>query len=473
SDADGPPDCYDGCPTDPNKTEPGTCGCGVADTDTDSDGTPDCNDGCPADPNKTEPGVCGCGVADTDTDGDGVADCIDNCPDLSNPSQADCDLDGIGDVCAIADGAADCNDNGIPDSCDIADGTSADANDNGVPDSCEEVVVVNVPGDYATIGDALAAVENGAVIEIEPGTYPGPIELAGLSVTLQGVDGAEVILDGAGLDGPVVTVLAPDGVAGGSLVVFKHIVVRGGSIGTVVDGVEGPIGGGIAMVNASLRLEDCVVESNSAGSGGAIGAVASTLVLLDSQVRDNVATNDGGALFAKDSDVAVENTTLSGNIAGDRGGAIGAVGGELLIEICVFESNTASAEGGAIAWSGGGFGASILDSEIRLNSGSIGGGIWIGEDASTLEIGDSVVCDNEPNEIEGGFTDLGGNEICGACLGDLNADGQVDGADLAAILGSWGVCGGGDCAVADVNGDGTVDGADLAAVLGNWGVCAP
>ncbi len=37
----------DQCPNDPNKTLPGQCGCGVADTDTDSDGTADCNDGCP------------------------------------------------------------------------------------------------------------------------------------------------------------------------------------------------------------------------------------------------------------------------------------------------------------------------------------------------------------------------------------------------------------------------------------------
>lgn len=33
--------------------------------DTDGDGTPDCEDGCPADPNKTDPGFCGCGVKDT------------------------------------------------------------------------------------------------------------------------------------------------------------------------------------------------------------------------------------------------------------------------------------------------------------------------------------------------------------------------------------------------------------------------
>ncbi|MCC6839647.1 MAG: hypothetical protein IT230_05755, partial [Flavobacteriales bacterium] len=46
-------------------------------TDTDSDGTADCTDSCPTDPLKTAPGICGCGVADVpasyyvDGDGDG------------------------------------------------------------------------------------------------------------------------------------------------------------------------------------------------------------------------------------------------------------------------------------------------------------------------------------------------------------------------------------------------------------------
>ncbi len=52
----------DNCPNDPNKTEPGDCGCGVPDTDSDGDGVADCNETCPNDPNKTEPGDCGCGV---------------------------------------------------------------------------------------------------------------------------------------------------------------------------------------------------------------------------------------------------------------------------------------------------------------------------------------------------------------------------------------------------------------------------
>lgn len=54
--------CGDGCPDDPNKTNPGFCGCGVPDDDTDGDSIRDCEDGCPDDPNKGDSGVCGCGV---------------------------------------------------------------------------------------------------------------------------------------------------------------------------------------------------------------------------------------------------------------------------------------------------------------------------------------------------------------------------------------------------------------------------
>jgi hypothetical protein len=96
NDCDGEVDegcIVDLCPEDPNKTEPGICGCGVKDIDSDSDGIFDCNDECPANPNKTEPGICGCNIQDIDSDGDGVLDCLDGCPndpknkDLNPPEE--------------------------------------------------------------------------------------------------------------------------------------------------------------------------------------------------------------------------------------------------------------------------------------------------------------------------------------------------------------------------------------------------
>jgi predicted outer membrane repeat protein len=100
-----------------NSTEPNcvTDDCANCD-DADGDGYPDVFDGCPNDPNKTEPGVCGCGVADVDSDGDTILDCNDAFP--SDPSEwVDSDGDGVGDNedntfggCCVTNGCIPTND---------------------------------------------------------------------------------------------------------------------------------------------------------------------------------------------------------------------------------------------------------------------------------------------------------------------------------------------------------------------------
>lgn len=57
-------------------------------------------------------------------------------------------------------------------------------------------------------------------------------------------------------------------------------------------------------------------------------------------------------------------------------------------------------------------------------------------------------------------------EIGACCIGDLNGDGAVNGADLGLLLGDWGAAGPGD-----LDHSGTVDGADLGLLLGTWGEC--
>jgi hypothetical protein len=143
TDGDGTPDCTDGCPADPNKIDPGLCGCGIADTDTDGDGVPDCNDSCPQDPSRTEPGACGCGVAETDTDGDGTPDCTDGCPQdplKTSPGVCGC---GVRETDTDQDGVPDCNDGCPLDPNKTAPGVcgcgvaETDTDGDGVPDCIE------------------------------------------------------------------------------------------------------------------------------------------------------------------------------------------------------------------------------------------------------------------------------------------------------------------------------------------------
>lgn len=102
------------------------------------------SDACPDDPDKTEPGICGCGVPDADSDGDTIEDCNDNCPDDPNSAQDDKDGDAEGDVCDEDD-----DNDGIldgDDDCPLEDAYGQDADENGCIDTIEDLsqVVINL-----------------------------------------------------------------------------------------------------------------------------------------------------------------------------------------------------------------------------------------------------------------------------------------------------------------------------------------
>ena len=171
----------DNCPEDPNKSEPGACGCGALDTDSDSDGTPDCNDNCPAVPNGNQDDfdLDGTGDAcDPDDDNDTVPDEQDTdpfdpvtCADADGDSCDDCtsgiddpandgtDTDGDGQCDA---GDTDDDNDGVPDNADAdplnpsicrdVDGDSCDDCNSGVDDPANDGVDADGDG-YCDVGD--------------------------------------------------------------------------------------------------------------------------------------------------------------------------------------------------------------------------------------------------------------------------------------------------------------------------------
>ena len=86
------------------------------------------------------------------------------------------------------------------------------------------------------------------------------------------------------------------------------------------------------------------------------------------------------------------------------------------------------------------------------------------EDADSDGVGD--VC-----ELAAGAPDFNLDTIPDTCqcLADLFVDGQVNGADLGALLSQWGPATANT--VSDINRDGQVNGADLGYLLNAWGPC--
>jgi hypothetical protein len=79
-----------------------------------------------------------------DLNGDGTADIV-----IGARAPSPVDGSDVGDVMVLFGPihTADCNRNGIPDECEVADGSSPDENGNGVPDGCERALDRFLRGD--------------------------------------------------------------------------------------------------------------------------------------------------------------------------------------------------------------------------------------------------------------------------------------------------------------------------------------
>ncbi|MGH9458687.1 MAG: Ig-like domain-containing protein, partial [Thermoanaerobaculia bacterium] len=138
-----------------------------------------------------------------------------------------------------------------------------------------------------------------------------------------------------------------------------------------------------------LHLIDVTLRNGAAPDGGAV-RISGTVVLQNSVVANNVATNDGGALFMEPtSGLDVLGSTIEGNTAGLFGGAIamrsnwGVPG--LTIDHSTIRNNTTAANGGAIH-SAGSDPIAVTNSTLSGNqaSGGDGGGLYLGGSGSAL-----------------------------------------------------------------------------------------
>ena len=418
ADDDGTSDCLDECPDDPDKTEPGQCGCGTPDTDSDGDGTADCDDNCPEDPKKTEPGECGCGVSDGDSDGDGTVDCDDLCPFWPG----DCSEDGM--------------------------------------------TIYVEPGQAIDV--AVNAVPAGGVVEIEAGVYflDSIINPLGKAMTIRGAvdgEGSPATIIDRESNGRIAKCLTGEGTD----TAFVNLVFTGGYTAS-------GDGGGLRCIGASPTVSNCSFVENTAVFGGGMYVESGSPVVLDCTFIGNVSLSDGGGMYAYlSSSPTLVNCVFENNTAvDDAGGLFNRTDTTSTLIDCTFEGNEASDVGGAIrnSLSTPTLTGCLLQGNIAGGVG--GGGMWNSNSLPVLT--NTIVCGNTPEQIHGEWTDAGGNVVedaCDeppACPLDFNGDGVINGVDFGLFLAEWGVCEG---CVGDLNKDGVVNGIDLGLFLVEWGLC--
>ena len=377
ADLDGTLDCDDNCPNDPAKTEPGICGCGVADdTDSDGDGTPDCLDACPDDSEKTEPGECGCDVAETDSDLDGTPDCVDACP--NDPDKVD-------------SGSCGC---GFPET---------DVDKDGVPD-CEQDTyawVLNPQMDASQIQQIINnALPGHSIVFASDGLagatqYVGSFEIGTAPLFVIGEPGVTIRPNG----GPAFRVNDLSGSE--NPVTFMELTIQGpgeSGSGGKYSGLEVQNGSAIAI---GVTIHDCV-----AAIGGAVRVHSGArLGLVNCVLYDNIALEGGGAHVASTGQLLIEGTIICAN-APDQ------IAGEYLI---VDDPNT---EVTCIS------DACVMDDV----TGSPVGCETTGLCPQDLD-GDGTVGPQDLTILLGAWGASG--------PGDLDEDGVVGPQDLTILLGAW------------------------------------
>lgn len=301
-------------------------------------------------------------------------------------------------------------------------------------------------GDYTTIGDAIAAAQDGDTILVKPGRYVEHVIIANKDVTISGDGDPElVVLVATGSD-PILELNESDATVSGLTLTGpeSHVVVQGGSP-TLTDLAFIDVGG--SSGDGSLLFDGLIVGNRSTASitgnrftgGGGISAIGNAAPVIE-----NNDLRDGPTISLKS---IGDGTIVRGNrIYGAGWTAIGLYGpGKPLIA-----GNDIKDEGGieigdagysAIEIGEAGYYAFGTDPIVRANS--IAGapiGIEIAEGAAPVVDANQIKATEFGLAFGGpGSAGMTGNRICGAKAAVSVPDGMVapglDGNTLCEVSG--------------------------------------
>lgn len=204
---------------------------------------------------------------------------------------------------------------------------------------------VLVPGQFATIQDAIDFVSDGQVIEVAPGTYNEAINFGGKSITVRSSDGAgATTIDATGKNQPAVRV--PSG--SNSSTRLEGFTITGGVHTTGL-----AWGGGLSADGGDITVEDCVFTGNTAESGCGAAAIGGAEVTFTNCVFDDNDTalsfSSGGGVYVNDATATFDGCTFMNNDVASSGGAMNVnSNANVTATDCAFAGNTAGNAGGGV-----------------------------------------------------------------------------------------------------------------------------
>jgi len=241
-------------------------------------------------------------------------------------------------------------------------------------DPCSGIVRA-VPGDYATIQQAITASEPCDTVRVAPGLYAGPI-LVDRPVVLQGIGPAFPVIEGDDLS-RVITITADATVEG-------FIITGGAALGVGL----GALGGGMAIIDASATVRSCRFTENFAlAGGGGLAMTLGTLVLENCTFLRDGTLGTGGAVYVAN---GVGANAIRGNVFA-KCTATGAGGGVALLDtpFTIVSNTFVRNEAGT-----GGGGAAFLASTGLVHRNIFATNIALLADAIACEGTETVTCND-------------------------------------------------------------------------------
>lgn len=231
--------------------------------------------------------------------------------------------------------------------------------------------------------------------------------------------------------------------------------------------------GGTAMrlSNVTGVIEDSEFTNNVAHGGPSAMWLGGNITVKRCHITHNLSASGPGAIEIgfQGSGVLITDSIISENQTDGNGGGLHVrTGASPTIRRTLISANEAARGGGVYSW----LSASPRFEHCRIMGNSaidVGGGTY-GTSGTNTQLVVTAVCHNEPDQIVGPWTDLGGAIVATDCppLADIDIDGTVGVDDLLILLSAWGPCPPGYCP-ADLNGNGEVNALDLLILLSNWG----